>query len=354
MNNHIRSRQFWLIVLVISALLMSAVAVTVMAQDDEHDDEHAAETVEHDAEHDDEHAADHDAEHDDEHDDEHDADHDADHGDDGHVADGRALFVELGCVACHGENAEGTEIAPPLAGLTDERIRQQVRAPINIMPVFGPDVLSNAELDQLVTYLTGLPTEDLEHSHDEHANAGPFRQQEKIIRRYWLALFSLAEGDIDEAIFNIEQIDAVVIAQHKAKTQQILLDLSDGNLPGARAAIQEALAGLPVTDESSDDLRIQLARFALLEEDADAATHDLQQLTGMDDVIGLIEAGDFAAAQEAFDEALVSLGASLGGDAEHVHGVDDDHGDGDDHDGEHDDEHSDDGEHEHSDEHSDD
>ncbi len=68
---------------------------------------------------------------------------------------GHELFVSKGCAACHGQDAEGTGIAPPLAGHTSAQVKRQARAPLGIMPVFPPDKLSNDELEAIVEFIVG-------------------------------------------------------------------------------------------------------------------------------------------------------------------------------------------------------
>ena len=49
---------------------------------------------------------------------------------------GHELFIAKGCSACHGQDAEGTGIAPGLAGHSAEMVRRQVRSPVGAMPAF--------------------------------------------------------------------------------------------------------------------------------------------------------------------------------------------------------------------------
>ncbi|MCH7493404.1 c-type cytochrome, partial [bacterium] len=51
---------------------------------------------------------------------------------------GHQLFVSKGCAACHGQDAEGTEIAPPLSGHTSAVVKRQARADGASAPVVTP------------------------------------------------------------------------------------------------------------------------------------------------------------------------------------------------------------------------
>ncbi len=75
---------------------------------------------------------------------------------DGAVAEGRALFSSVGCSSCHGADARGTNIAPPLAGHTAEQVKRQVRTPQGAMPAFSIAQLSDERLGKIAAYITSL------------------------------------------------------------------------------------------------------------------------------------------------------------------------------------------------------
>ncbi|MDA0770284.1 MAG: c-type cytochrome [Chloroflexi bacterium] len=56
----------------------------------------------------------------------------------GDLLDGQEVFATAGCAACHGEEAQGTDFAPGLAGHSIAQVKRQVRAPIGTMTVFPP------------------------------------------------------------------------------------------------------------------------------------------------------------------------------------------------------------------------
>jgi mono/diheme cytochrome c family protein len=67
-------------------------------------------------------------------------------------------FGRYGCSACHGGRTEGTLIGPPIAGRPDgpftyERILQQVRTPLALMPDFPPDVLPDERVKAIADYI---------------------------------------------------------------------------------------------------------------------------------------------------------------------------------------------------------
>jgi len=77
----------------------------------------------------------------------------------GDAAAGKALWAnELRCKDCHGGVAEGA-FGPDLAGrgLSAEQVRQAVRKPWGIMPMFMPVQVSDQEIDNLAAYFASLP-----------------------------------------------------------------------------------------------------------------------------------------------------------------------------------------------------
>jgi ubiquinol-cytochrome c reductase cytochrome c subunit len=78
--------------------------------------------------------------------------------------EGRAVFVSNGCAACHGVNAQGTNFAPTLIGITKKyppaQLTDLLHHPKKEMRDGGmPAVKVNDEqMKQLVAYLSGLGT----------------------------------------------------------------------------------------------------------------------------------------------------------------------------------------------------
>ncbi len=98
-------------------------------------------------------------------------------------AHGTQLFSEKGCAACHGQNAEGSAIAPALPGHTAEQVRRQVRNPIGAMPRFGPEKISDEELDELVEFITELTS-------DGHGEPLDLAMEDVIALHHWMALLT--------------------------------------------------------------------------------------------------------------------------------------------------------------------
>ncbi len=72
-----------------------------------------------------------------------------------------ATYVQKGCVACHGDKAQGL-VGPILAGLPVEHIKETVRSGVAEagMPAFDSSALSDEELDALAQALHALTLKD--------------------------------------------------------------------------------------------------------------------------------------------------------------------------------------------------
>ncbi len=68
----------------------------------------------------------------------------------------RRAYVQAGCATCHGLNAEGGPVAPPLAGAVPDVVKRMVREGRGGMPVYTEKNLSDADVNRLTTYLQGL------------------------------------------------------------------------------------------------------------------------------------------------------------------------------------------------------
>jgi len=68
----------------------------------------------------------------------------------------RALYISKGCAACHGADARGAGVGPPLLGVPREEIRRKVREPQGAMPAYSPERLSDEDLEQIIRYLESL------------------------------------------------------------------------------------------------------------------------------------------------------------------------------------------------------
>ncbi len=77
-------------------------------------------------------------------------------------ADGRTLYVDFGCYQCHGFEGQGSSASPPVPRIAPtlypfEAFAAFVRTPPRLMPAYSPNVLSNAQLEEIYDYMRSIP-----------------------------------------------------------------------------------------------------------------------------------------------------------------------------------------------------
>ena len=80
----------------------------------------------------------------------------------GDAANGKRIYLALGCFTCHGRSGQGGAYngpAPVLAhtALPFDGFKGQVRNPVNDMPAFSDAVLADKDLADIYVFVTGLP-----------------------------------------------------------------------------------------------------------------------------------------------------------------------------------------------------
>lgn len=90
---------------------------------------------------------------------------------------GRQVYVE-NCEQCHaatgrGNNVGGRNVAPSLMDSSPEQIAEAVRVGPNVMPEFGPRVIDDASLDDLITYIGWLQRAQYNPGGLQLSNWGP-------------------------------------------------------------------------------------------------------------------------------------------------------------------------------------
>jgi mono/diheme cytochrome c family protein len=227
------------------------------------------------------------------------------------IARGQEVFVSLACTACHGQNGEGTDIAPALAGHSEFAIRRQARAPIGIMTPFSPIILPAEDLDAVVAYILSLEVpEATEEAGHEHVHAG-LALGDFVFAHHWLLWLALQENDAELALEQIQHIKPFVAGAHLVQLESledsIIRDWTDGgNFEEARDLEAPMVADVNVFGASSDFVYLQMIYRSLLAEDAEASwhfmndylthtkSHDGMQLVGEANLAR--ESGDFEAA----------------------------------------------------------
>ncbi|MEE9248012.1 MAG: cytochrome c [Dehalococcoidia bacterium] len=226
---------------------------------------------------------------------------------------GRNLFVSKGCAVCHGQDAQGTTIAPALPGHSATIVKRQIRAPVGVMPVFPPDKITNEELDQIAEFIDGLVGG---HLHKRPSDIG-----QAVALHHWMALLSLEEDEITEGLHHVEHIIELVQGTHLARMQEVLQQLQGGEFHDATHGIQDMLAGTAESGLATEAMHLQLALSGLRVEDVEGASHHLEHF--LQTASG--------AAKEQGEVILEALQSQEMQEAEHMIeellGIDEDHGD---------------------------
>lgn len=81
----------------------------------------------------------------------------------GDVAEGREIYVQ-NCIACHGALGRGIavsqeDIAPGLVDAAPVEVAEAIRTGPGVMPVFGPEIISDRQADSVVVYVEFITTQ---------------------------------------------------------------------------------------------------------------------------------------------------------------------------------------------------
>src|SRR5215216_1494479 len=186
----------------------------------------------------------------------------------GTVAAGRKVYLNAGCSACHGMNAEGTDVGPSLAGHTAEQVHQQVRSPLAQMPAYSQEQLSDEDLGTIAAYIAGLgPME-------EHME--PVKLSEVLAIHHWMAISAIAAGDRGDALHHVGHIIEVVKGEHLEAMKKARTLLREGDLHEAEHLIEEMLAGKAKPDLTLNELNLRLALTAVDQHRRAEAIHQMR------------------------------------------------------------------------------
>jgi len=72
------------------------------------------------------------------------------------MAPGKRVYIQAGCATCHGVDAQGGPVGPPLAGSDPKIVTRMVREGPAGMPSYTEENLSGADVNRLTAYLGGL------------------------------------------------------------------------------------------------------------------------------------------------------------------------------------------------------
>jgi cytochrome c553 len=186
----------------------------------------------------------------------------------GDASGARQAYLSAGCGNCHGENAEGTDVAPSLAGHAPEQVRRQVRSPLAQMPAYSMAQLSDEDLDSIIEYIAGL--EPME----EHVE--PVELSEILAIHHWMAISAIAVGDRGDALHHVGHIIEAVKGEHLEAMKRARELLREGELHEAEHEIEEMLAGKAKPDLTREQLALRLALTAVDQRDRAEAIHQIR------------------------------------------------------------------------------
>lgn len=242
----------------------------------------------------------------------------------GHQLDGREIYATVGCAACHGDDAQGTDIAPALTGHSVAQVKRQARAPIGIMPVFSPDIISNEELQRLAEYIAELGGG---HAHVRSGVSG-----DELIMHHWMAIIALESGEAQEAAHHVDHILQGAEGQHLRMMEKSRALLSEGEVHEAAHIIEQMLAGLDEAEVDQSTMHLRLALSSLRGEDLPSTIHHVEHF--MESAAGdhhesaeqILEDLTYGELHEADEKLVLLLGQDAASDQhDEATGLDDAH-----------------------------
>ena len=215
----------------------------------------------------------------------------------------------MGCAGCHGKSAEGTSIAPALAGHTPAMVERQVRTPRFRMPAFSVQQVSDGELEAITGYIAGLQGEG-----HLHAEMSPSELSVTVEMHHWMALESLKAGSADDAIHHVGHIvELLGEGNHRNTMEAILVSLRAGEIHGPEHDIEGMVAGTVVPGLTLSELHLRQTLVALaVEEVADAQHHvshfqetaSADELSRTAEILDLLGQGELHDAEHEIQELL--------------------------------------------------
>lgn len=185
----------------------------------------------------------------------------------GDVADGKKLYVQAGCSACHGLSGQGTKIGPAVAGHTAAEVQRQVRAPLDTMPAYSVARLSNDSLRKIGVYIVSLQPL---RQHTE-----PSALPNLVATHHWLAITALKAGNERDALHHVAHIAERVQGEHLQAMREVRRLLRAGKLHDAEHLIEDMLAGRAEPKLSAKRLHLRVALSAIEARSSADARHHL-------------------------------------------------------------------------------
>ena len=225
--------------------------------------------------------------------------------------EGKKLFTDRGCAACHGSNAMGTAVVQSISVRSPEVIRQQIRAPVGMMPLFPPDKLTNNELDKIIVYIRALP--------EAHTHHKPVDVKRDMALHQWMALLALEANDLSEAVQQMQHINGLSPGGPLPWVQDVLRTMEEGSIHDATHAVEKTLAETAQAATGPgltlEEIHLRLTLSAMRVENIAGAVHHvdhfLELATGdlLEDgqsILTLLQEGNFHDAENNLEELVAA------------------------------------------------
>ncbi|MFQ5856238.1 MAG: c-type cytochrome [Anaerolineae bacterium] len=219
---------------------------------------------------------------------------------------GKELYAAKGCIACHGPEAQGTENGPALPVHTAEQVRRQVRQPLEKMPAFTEEQVSDEELEKIVAFITSLtPAEAMAHGHETSS---------PIQAHLLMAVISLESDDTSDAQHHLEHALEAADAEQAEAVQRLLDRLNGGDTHTVQHELEEMLAEIHAMEgKTVQQLHLELAYSALEAREIEDCRHHVEHFvdatTGADmlkgqQILKLMDEGELHDARHGIEGLL--------------------------------------------------
>jgi cytochrome c553 len=189
------------------------------------------------------------------------------------IEEGKALFAEKGCIACHGPDALGTENGPALPGHTAEQVRRQVREPLSQMIRFTEEQVSDAELEKLVVYITSLAPPEAAAAMPEHEHDMSTPAQAHL----WMALTAFEADNSADTHHHLQHAIEVADEAQVEAIQAMLDNLDGGDVHAIQHEMETVLAETQALEKKGlRELHLELALSAIEAREMEDARHHVE------------------------------------------------------------------------------
>jgi mono/diheme cytochrome c family protein len=150
------------------------------------------------------------------------------------AAQGQQLF-QLNCGECHGKDSTGTDEAPAVLGHTADEITKQVRTPEGDMKAIAPAKLSDADLAQIVQYVTGLG------GADAHPDIKPTDEERVHLMAAYESIKDHDKLDRQTATNHLQQAGALASGDAADMYNAMITWIKSGKAGNARHELKDML-----------------------------------------------------------------------------------------------------------------